>query len=351
MLKVDFQGQLGAARFDVAFDAPVGITALFGPSGAGKTSVINAVAGLWKPAKGRIALKDQVWFDSDTGICLPPHRRRVGYVFQDARLFPHMTVVRNLRYGGAHDEARLIELLGLGPLLDRKPAALSGGEKQRVALARALMRRPDLLLMDEPLASLDGPRKSDFLPYLERLRDTTNIPILYVSHAMAEVTRLAGNIVLMQDGRVTQSGPVAAVLNDPLIANLLARQDRGSLLPCTVTAHDETDQVTELTFSGGKLTLPGMIGTVGGALRLRVPAHDIILSLDLPTRISALNVIGATVTSVHPDHAGGVAVGLQAGQDRLWAGITAKSAQNLGLAPGQEIFAIIKATAVAPEYI
>lgn len=349
MLDVQINGRLGEVQFDAGFAAPVGVTALFGPSGAGKTSVINAIAGLWRPEQGRIALGDRVWFDNRAGIWLPPHMRRVGYVFQDARLFPHMTVLQNLRYGGRHDEAALVELLGLGGLLGRKPRALSGGEKQRVALARALMRRPDLVLMDEPLASLDGPRKADILPYLERLRDTTQVPIIYVIHAMDEVARLASTLVLMQSGRVTQAGPLADVLNDPQFAHLLARADRGALLSCTVAGYDAGDMISTVAFSGGTLSLAGQVGAVGQSLRLRVPAHDIILSLAVPTQISALNVIAVTVTSMRPDGAGGVAVGLLAGQDRLWAAITAKSARALDLAEGQQVFAMIKATAVAPQ--
>ncbi|MEJ6398371.1 molybdenum ABC transporter ATP-binding protein [Yoonia sp. 208BN28-4] len=347
-LDVHIQGRLGATQFDAGFVAPVGVTALFGPSGAGKTSIVNAIAGLWRPKTGRIALGDQVWCDSAKGLWTPPHKRRVGYVFQDARLFPHLSVQDNLRYGGQHDEAALVELLGLGDLLTRKPASLSGGEAQRVALARALMRRPDLVLMDEPLASLDGPRKADILPYLERLRDETQVPVIYVSHAMNEVTRLASYIVLMQAGRVVQAGPVTQVLGDPAQAHLLARGDRGALLDYTITAHDADDMVTTLTFSGGTLTLAGQIGTVGNRMRLRVPAHDIILSLRPPTGLSAQNVLPVTVTSVHSDTQGGAAIGLQAGNTALWAGITAKAARELDLQRGQHIYAIIKATAVAP---
>ncbi|MEO0931652.1 MAG: ATP-binding cassette domain-containing protein, partial [Pseudomonadota bacterium] len=186
MLQIDVQKRLGAFALNVSIAAPAGVTAIFGPSGSGKTSIVNAVAGLMTPDAGRIAVGEKVLFDSAARANLPVHRRRVGYVFQDARLFPHLSVEQNLRYGGDHEADHLIDLLGLGDLLARHPAGLSGGEKQRVAIGRALMCDPQILLMDEPLAALDARRKAEILPYIERLRDEVKIPILYVSHDVSE---------------------------------------------------------------------------------------------------------------------------------------------------------------------
>src|ERR671931_1108660 len=210
MLEVDIEHRLAEFELDIHFRSGRGLTALFGRSGAGKTSVVNAIAGLIRPQRGRIVVDGSVLVDTEKGLFAPTHRRRVGYVFQEGRLFPHLTVRHNLLFGRrfAPDTARsigfddVVELLGIGPLLDRRPGRLSGGEKQRVAIGRALLARPRLLLMDEPLASLDARRKDEILPYLERLRDQASVPIVYVSHSVAEVTRLATTIVLISDGRV-----------------------------------------------------------------------------------------------------------------------------------------------------
>jgi molybdate transport system ATP-binding protein len=216
MLVVDAEKSLGAFTIKTAFEGDHGITALFGPSGSGKTSIANMVAGLIAPDRGRIAFDGDVLFDSEQGINLPAHRRRVGYVFQDGRLFPHLSVVRNLDYGRwmtgqQRDDTQfkhVTDLLDIGPLLKRRPGALSGGERQRVALGRALLMKPRLLLLDEPLASLDTARKQEILPYLERLRDDTGLPMIYVSHDPAEVRRLASRVVLLDGGRVMATGGV-----------------------------------------------------------------------------------------------------------------------------------------------
>ena len=218
---------------DVEFQAGSGVTALFGRSGAGKTTVVNAVAGLLRPDSAHITLDGTVFNDAKT--CLPPHKRRIGYVFQDARLFPHLNVAQNLDYAlrfGARPKGRdhIIDLLGIAALLDRRPGTLSGGERQRVALGRALLAEPRLLLMDEPLAALDGPRKSDILPYLDRLKSETGVPILYVSHAVDEVARLADHMVLLAGGRVARAGPVFDVMADPAAVPLLGVRDAGAVL-------------------------------------------------------------------------------------------------------------------------
>ncbi|MEJ6403916.1 molybdenum ABC transporter ATP-binding protein [Yoonia sp. 2307UL14-13] len=349
MLRVDIRKRLGRFILDAAFDAPAGVTAVFGRSGSGKTSMINAVAGLLRPDSGRIALGDQVLFDADARVDLAVKKRRVGYVFQDARLFPHLTVERNLTYGGAHDRDRIIATLGLEDLLNRRPAGLSGGEKQRVALGRALMSDPQILLMDEPLAALDTGRKAEILPYFEWLRDAAKVPILYVSHDISEVARLATTLVVLEGGGVVASGPVSDVLATPSLVPQLGVRDAGAVIMAKVAGRLLDDGLTELSFSGGRLMMPGNLGALGQKVRLRIPAQDVILSREKPVGMSALNVLPVTVTAIEKGRGPGVAVGLRAGQDHLLARITRRSALRMELAVGQSIFAIIKATAVAPQ--
>lgn len=252
----------------VEFTAPPGVTALFGRSGAGKTTLVNAVAGLLKPDRALIAVDGTTLTDTARGLILPPHQRNIGYVFQDARLFPHLSVGGNLDYGrrfaprdARPDAARfdeIVTLLGIGALLDRRPGALSGGEKQRVALGRALMSGPRLLLLDEPLSALDEARKAEILPYLERLR-ALSVPILYVSHSLPEITRLANHVVMLEAGRVTASGPVADILSDPASAAALGRET-GALLEARVAAQD-------LTGLRGWTRPPGRSGSRDAILR------------------------------------------------------------------------------------
>jgi molybdate transport system ATP-binding protein len=269
----------GGFALDLAFEAPsAGVTALFGPSGAGKSTVLAAVAGLLRPEAARIAIGGEVLCDTARGVFLPPEHRRCGVVFQDARLFPHLSVGGNLRYGerraprGASGPsfAEVVGLLGLEKLLMRRPASLSGGERQRVALGRALLARPRLLLMDEPLASLDAARRGEVLPFLARLRDAAGLPILYVTHALDEVDALADELVLIEAGRVLASGPVEA-LSARADLPLLARRDAGVLLPCTVLVR-EGDGLTRLAFAGGELVTTARPGPPGTRLRLRLRA-------------------------------------------------------------------------------
>lgn len=345
-LSVDIQAQLGELSLDVQFEAPVGVTVLFGPSGAGKTSIINAIAGLVRPDAGQIVNGHKVLFKD--GQSRPPHRRRVGYVFQDARLFPHMTVAQNLRYGGKHDFDRLVDVLGLSDLLSRRPHGLSGGEKQRVALGRALMSQPDILLMDEPLAALDGPRKAEVLPYIATLAAEQRLPIVYVTHAMAEVTQLADQLVIIDSGKVAVWGPVTDVLADPMAARYFAKRDAGALIDCRVEQHDMTDGVTVLSSDAGRILLPGRIGQVGGALRLRIPAQDVILALAMPEGQSALNALKTQITQINALPNGHFAVTLLAQSQSIWAEVTPLSVRKMGLEAGQTVFAIFKATAVGP---
>lgn len=345
----------GRFDLDVAFDAPAGVTALYGRSGAGKTTVIQAVAGLLKPEAGRVAVDAWELFDLAEGRWTPPHRRRIGYVFQEDRLFPHLSVRQNLLFGkrfapkaermseAAFD--RVVDMLGIGGLLDRRPARLSGGEKQRVAVGRALLSSPRLLLMDEPLAALDEARKAEILPYLERLRDETEIPILYVSHSVAEVARLATTVVALEAGRVALTGPTAAVLSDPDAAPTLGLREAGAVVDARIAAHHE-DGLTELAISAGRLFLPHVDAPVGAAVRVRIHAQDVMLARTRPEGISALNILPAKVAEVRQGAGPGVLVQLAAGDDRILARLTRRSANALELAPGVDCFAVVKSVAV-----
>lgn len=349
-LSVQISHRLGDFLLDVAFDTGPGVTALFGPSGSGKTSVANIIAGILDPVDGRIMLHDQLLFDPVSRISLAPHKRRIGYVFQDGRLFPHMTVEGNIRFAmrfaeRAGDPAEVVDLLGLSGLMQRRPGALSGGEKQRVALARALMSDPKILIMDEPLAALDEPRKEEILPYLERLRDQTDIPILYVSHSVAEVARLADNMVILQDGKVARQGPTEEVLSDPAAMPFVGVREAGSILRAKVLDHGP-DGLSRLAISAGELSLPGVSAEPDSDIRIRVLAQDILLSLQRPKGLSSRNILPVEVESVRMGDGPGAAVSLRAGGDRLLARITAQAARELHLAPGLRCFAILKATAV-----
>jgi molybdate transport system ATP-binding protein len=342
---------------DVAFAAPAGVTALFGRSGSGKTTVINAVSGLLRPQQGRVSVGDDILLDTERGVNVAAHRRRLGYVFQEARLFPHLSVRQNLLYGrwfapkgnGAAPD-QVIAMLGIGALLDRRPGGLSGGEKQRVAIGRALLSAPRILLMDEPLAALDEARKAEILPYLERLRDQTRIPILYVSHAMSEVARLATTLVVLDAGCVLRAGPASDVLSDPSIATVIGLRDTGAVIPARVTAH-EADGLTRLDASAGPLWLPGVSAALGTSLRVRIHAQDVILSRQRPEGLSALNILPATVTGLRIGDGPGALVQLRARDDLLLARITRRSAAALELAVGTECFAVLKAVSVAQEDI
>ena len=354
VLEVDFEHRLGAFELDIHFRSGRGLTALFGRSGAGKTSVINAIAGLVRPERGRIVVDGWVLMDTERGIRTPAHHRRVGYVFQEDRLFPHLTVRQNLLFGrwfapGSGPPARLddvVDLLGIGSLLDRRPGRLSGGEKQRVAIGRALLASPRLLLMDEPLASLDARRKDEILPYIERLRDQTSVPIVYVSHAVAEVTRLASTIVLISDGRVRAVGPLQEVMGRAELYPIAGRFEAGAVLAVRVTAQDPRWGLTELAGAFGKLTVPRLPAPVGAALRVRIRARDVILAATPPTGISALNILAGQVEAVVPIEEAALEVQLRLGDERLLARVTRRSGASLGLVPGREVFAVIKTVAI-----
>ncbi len=349
-VSVQISHRFGNFALDVAFEAGPGVTAIFGPSGSGKTSIANAVAGLFHPDSGRISIRDQVVFDAGAGVHVSPKKRRIGYVFQDGRLFPHLSVEANIRFGMRFARQELnptdvVRLLGLDSILARRPGTLSGGEKQRVALARALMSDPQILLMDEPLAALDEPRKEEILPYLERLRDRSDTPILYVSHSVAEVARLADDLIILQDGKIVCNGAAEKVLSDPAAMRFVGVREAGSVLRARVVAHEAG--LTHLAISSGELLLPGVDADPGSLIRIRVLAQDILLSLEHPVGLSSRNILPVTIEALRPGGGPGVAVSLRAGEDRLLARITAVAAKELKLIPGQTCFAILKATAVS----
>lgn len=358
-VSVALEHRFSGFELSVSFDAPAGVTVLFGKSGSGKTTVVNAVAGLLRPDKGRVAVNDTVLFDTAGGIWTPPHRRRIGYVFQEGRLFPHLTVHQNLLYGrwfasrrpagenATREFDHIVALLDIGDLLERRPGDLSGGEKQRVALGRALLSAPQLLLMDEPLAALDEARKGEILPFLEKLRDETAVPILYVSHSLAEVARLATTVVALDAGKIVRAGPAATVLADPEAVPALGVREAGSVLTGRVLAH-HADGLTEIEISAGRLLLPRVQAPVGSPLRIRIEAKDIILARTAPEGLSALNILRGQVTAVRPGTGPGTMVQMRVGSDSILARVTQRSAEALALAPGVTCYAIMKSVAVAP---
>lgn len=352
-LEVDVSHRLGRFALEAKFTAESGLTALFGRSGAGKTSLVNVIAGLLRPDRGRVVAQGQVLVDTEHGVFVPPHRRRVGYVFQEARLFPHLTVRQNLLYGRwftPHADRRekldhVIGLLGLKQLTERRPAGLSGGEKQRVALGRALLTSPRLLLMDEPLASLDTARKDEILPYIERLRDEVRIPIIYVSHAVPEVARLATTVVLLSDGKVEAAGPVAAVMSRLDLFPLTGRYEAGAVIETTIAAHDDSVQLTTLDAAVGPLRVPRLSLPVGTPVRVRIRARDVMVAVQRPEGLSALNLLEGRVAEIASGSGPIVELRLDCQGATLLARITRHSVERLALAPGRPVYAVIKSIA------
>jgi molybdate transport system ATP-binding protein len=353
MLEVEVEHRIGDFTLEARFASDAGITALFGRSGAGKTTLVNLLAGLRRPERGRIVVDGHPLFDSAAGIDLRPEKRRLGYVFQESRLFPHLSVAGNLTYGlrrtppgeRHQDLDRIVELLDLGALLKRRPRTLSGGERQRVSIGRALLTSPRLLLMDEPLASLDIARKAEILPFIERLRDEIGLPIVYVSHALEEVIRLADTMVLMSEGRTVAMGPVEAIMSRLDLRPLTGRYEAGAVLSATVAETDDGFGLTVLAFAGRRLLVPQLELPRGTPLRVRVRARDVSLSLSRPLDSSVLNVIEGTVRELDGGDDPLVDVLLDVGAP-LISRITRRSAQALRLAPGQRVFAQIKAVAI-----
>lgn len=350
-LSVDIRHSFGEFSLDVTFEAPSGVTALFGRSGAGKSAIIRILAGLLRPDFAVIRLGDRILQDSRSGLWLPPEKRRLGVVFQDSRLFPHMSVARNLTYGFRNRDCTLptnpedvVHLLDLRPLLERGVATLSGGEQQRVAIGRMLLSAPEAILADEPLAALDAGRKADILGYFERLRDHFGLPMLYVSHAPTEVARLAGHVVAVERGRVAKTGAPSEILGDPHLRPDGIRL-AGSVVKTRVRAH-HGDGLTELSLEDQSLFLPTVAHEPGTELRVFVAAQDITIALDHPVQTSALNILGATITEIEPGHGPGALVHLKIGTETLIARITKRSLATLALAPGQRVYAMLKAVSI-----
>jgi molybdate transport system ATP-binding protein len=339
--------------FSLAVDLDLpgrGVTALFGPSGSGKTTVLRCIAGLERAAAGRLVVDGAVWQEGRRW--LPPHKRPLGYVFQEASLFAHLSVIGNLRYGmrrtggGAPVSLdQVIALLGIGPLLDRRPDRLSGGERQRVAIARALAVGPRLLLMDEPLAALDVKRKQEILPYLERLHDALDIPVLYVSHSAAEVARLADHLVVMEGGRVRAAGPLAETLARLDLPVRLGR-DAGAIVAVTVGAIDAAWHLARLDFRGGSLWTRDQGLTVGHRLRVHILARDISLAVE-PAPSSIQNVLRGSIDAIGDDeHPGLALVRVRVGEALLLARLTRRAVATLGVAVGRDMWVQVKSVAL-----
>ena len=353
-LRVRLRMDRGAFQLDVDLDLPLhGISALFGHSGSGKTTVLRAIAGLERAPGGVVARGDEVWQDDARGVFVPVHQRAVGYVFQEASLFPHLSVRANLEFGRkrvpVHERRFALEpvtaLLGIENLLERRPDGLSGGERQRVAIARALLASPRLLLMDEPLAALDLRRKLEILPYLERMHAELAIPIVYVSHAPDEVARLADHLVLLDAGKAVASGPLSETLARVDLPPSFA-DDAGVVLDSILAGHEE-DALSRLEFAGGALFVGRRREAIGTHLRCRIHARDVSLALDRPQGTSIVNRLPAVVTAVAAtDTPGHVLVQLRMGESPLLARITERSRRELGIAPGLRLWVQIKGVAL-----
>lgn len=354
-LNINLDLQLENFSLDVREEIELtGITALFGPSGAGKTTLLRVIAGLETGAQGRISLGEEIWQDTGTGRLVPPHDRRVGYVFQDGRLFPHLSVEGNLHFAHkrAHrreGNASAIELesvtkaLELEPLLQRNPAALSGGEQQRVAMGRVLLNGPQVILMDEPLSALDLHRKAEIIPYIERLSEEFSIPVLYVTHNVEEVTRLASNMLLLTAGRIAARGEIASVLERVDLWPLTGRLEGGAVIQAAVEANRKG--MTTLDVEGQSLRIPAIDVAPGTVVRLRIQARDVALATHRPENVSIRNILMARLLSIDLDETVFAEVLLQIGDQHLRSRVTREAVEDLKLQEGQDVFALIKSVA------
>ena len=353
-MSLEIQFKLQRDNFDMAVELSLpdsGVTAIFGPSGSGKTTLLRAIAGLDYILGGSISFRQQVWQKGSEFV--PPHLRSIGYVFQEPSLFPHLNVQQNLEYGLKRitekqrrvSLAKAVELLNIGTLLNRQPYTLSGGEQQRVAIARTLAVSPKVLLMDEPLSSLDNKLKLEILPYLESLHRELNIPVLYVSHATDEVARLADNLVILRTGKVLGSGPVQDMLTR-LDLPLSHRKDAETIINATVKGIDSEFSLTYLENSGLHFVVAGSTLKPETKVRLRIAAHDVSLTLEKQTGTSIQNIFPVIVEELFEENTGQVMIKLKLGENPILARITRKSVEELSVAPGKQVYAQIKSVAV-----
>jgi molybdate transport system ATP-binding protein len=354
-LVVEARQVLGRFTLDAGFASETGVTALFGRSGSGKTSLLRVIAGLSRPDEGRLVVDGEVLLDTRERIFVPMNRRRFGYVFQEGRLFPHLSVRRNLNYGSwfaakatpRSDFNRVVDLLGIEALLDRRPETLSGGEKQRVAIGRALLSSPRLLLMDEPLAALDDERKAEILPYLERLRDEVAMPIVYVSHSVAEVVRLADRVVMLKDGRVHAAGTPGDVFGGSSSLSSGERRDAGAVLTGVAETIDFRHRMATIRLSEASIVVPMAAAIAEGhTVRVHIPERDVMVATQRPEGLSAQNILEGVIAAIEPDGEGMVRIRIRIGGDVVLARITAVSAERLALAVEKPVFAVIKTAAL-----
>ncbi len=354
MLSVNITKVFGSFRLETQFEVEEGsITAIFGKSGAGKTSTINAIAGLTRPDVGVIQIGNTTLFDQNLRINLPIYKRQIGYVFQDDRLFPHMTVRNNLIYGTPKNRdvanslnlTDITELLELAPLLERRPRTLSGGEKQRVAIGRALLSNPKLLLMDEPLASIDVQHRFEILPFIQRVREKTGITIIYVTHALEEVIFIADQIILLSEGQVTAQGTVEEIMGRLDLHPMTSRFDAGAVISAIYSGYDREFDLGELSFDGGTLRIAGLNAEIGIHLRAHIRARDVSLMLDKPKDTSVLNVFKGELIEIRHEDGPQLDLLINIGTP-LIARITRKSLNDLNLDIGSKVYAMIKAVAI-----
>jgi len=354
-LSVDLQNSLGEFSLNANFYCDEGITALFGKSGAGKTSIVQLIAGLIEPDEGKIVIDDEIVFDKEKHINLPTEDRRVGYVFQESRLFPHMTVRKNLNFGmrrrhhAGYDTLPfddVVTILGISNLLERGTYSLSGGERQRVALGRALLSGPRLLLMDEPLAALDIERRWEIIPFIENIHHQFNIPVIYVTHSVDEILQLADNMVLLNEGRVMAAGSIESIMNRPDLAAVSGMGDPSSVIQGNIKSIDNENGLAMIAFDSGTFCVPSKHLKVNARVRVRIRARDVSIALKKPEDISVLNIFPGVVQHISNNQETQVDLSVKIGGEVIWAQITRKSLNDLQIKPGSSIFVMVKAVAI-----
>jgi molybdate transport system ATP-binding protein len=354
MLSVAVKKRRGSFLLDAHFELPTpGVAALFGRSGCGKSTLVNVIAGLFDADAGRVALDDSVWLDSERRLCVPPERRRIGYVFQDARLFPHLGVAANLRYGERRAPAQryvsfdaVADLLDLGSLMHRRTHQLSGGERQRVAIGRALLSQPSLLLLDEPLASLDAARRDEVLPYLEILRDQLAVPMVFVSHNFDEVLRLATYVVLMESGKTIAQGGVGEMSLNKDLRSIVGAEAVGAIVDGTVLGTDPSSGLLRVKVGRGELKVQAENAAVGTKLRVQLLARDLIVATQPPQHLSVRNILAGVITTVTSDDAESDLVAIDIGETLIMARVTKAATRELALETGLPVWALMKAVSL-----